>query len=581
MADLSTDRLLAFAKKLLPVSLFAELLSLARDEVESAIGYRHIWFMVRDEESHDELRLIDFSGDQRDIAWKVAPVLKISGDRFLQDVLQSDGPLVIPDARLDPRTNKEIVEKLQNRTMINIPLRVLDRSVGLFGVGTFGDEGCLVPERQQLDYLVGMASQIAIAAARLRHLEERQHAERERSDLERRLLQLQKLESLGMMAGGIAHDFNNLLTVILSSATMAEQATRDEDQLTDIRAIIEAAVRGRDLTRKLLAMSRQQALKLKPLDVNGRLTELLSLVRRMLPATIQIDLIPGTRLPLTEGDPAQLDQVFMNLCINARDAMPGGGRLTLETEQVLVNGKYAQTHPWAKPGRYVLTTVTDTGVGMPRDLLERIFDPFFTTKELHAGTGLGLSMSYGIVRQHGGMLHCYSEPGVGTSFKVYLPAAERLAVNVGTKLRGAVPRGTSGERILLAEDDPAVRAVAVRILQEGGYHVTAVDSGDAVLEIITRETFALLVTDVVMPGTPCSAVIDHLRQSHPDTGILLSSGYTAGVNLVDLMRQTGLELLRKPYDPDQLLFAVRRTLDHEVAVPSDGGDDHKDPNQGS
>jgi signal transduction histidine kinase/CheY-like chemotaxis protein len=579
MADLSTDRLLAFAKKLLPVSLFAELLSLARDEVESAIGYRHIWFMVRDEESHDELRLIDFSGEQRDIVWKVAPVLKISGDRFLQDVLQSDGPLVIADARLDPRTNKEIVEKLQNRTMINIPLRVLDRSVGLFGVGTFGDEGCLVPEGPQLDYLVGMASQIAIAAARLRHLEERQHAERERSDLERRLLQLQKLESLGMLAGGIAHDFNNLLTVILSSATMAEQATRDEEQLADIRAVIEAAVRGRELTGKLLAMSRRQDLKMKPLDVNGRLTELLSLVRRVLPATIQIDLIPGTRLPLTEGDAAQLDQVFMNLCINARDAMPDGGRLTLETEQVLVNGKYAQTHPWAKPGRYVLTTVTDTGVGMSRDLLERIFDPFFTTKELHAGTGLGLSMSYGIVRQHGGMLHCYSEPGVGTSFKIYLPATERLAVNVGTKLRGAVPRGTSGERILLAEDDPAVRAVAVRILKEGGYHVTAVDSGDAVLEIVDREPFALLVTDVIMPGTPCQAVIDRLRQSHPDTRILLSSGYTAGVNLVDLMRQTGLELLRKPYDPDQLLFAVRRTLDDEIAVPSDGDD--KDPVRGS
>jgi two-component system, cell cycle sensor histidine kinase and response regulator CckA len=374
-----------------------------------------------------------------------------------------------------------------------------------------------------------------------------------------------------MLAGGIAHDFNNLLTVILSCAALAEEYARALPIHDDIKAIVQAASRGRDLTRKLLAMSRQQDLELKPLDLNGRLGELLELVRRVLPATIRVDLIQGARLPLIDGDASQLDQVFMNLCINARDAMPEGGRLTLETEQVVVNGSYTATHPWAKPGRYVLTTVTDTGVGMSRDVLDRIFDPFFTTKGPHAGTGLGLAMAYGIVRQHAGMLHCYSEPGVGTSFKVYLPSLAQLAAHVGTKIVGAVPRSSGTERILLAEDDPDVRSVATRILERSGYRVTAVENGDAASNLVSRELFDLAILDVVMPGMPCRELVERLRALRPELRLLLSSGYTAGANVVELLRDTGLELVRKPYDPDQLLFSVRRTLGIDRNTP-DGSD---------
>ena len=192
------------------------------------------------------------------------------------------------------------------------------------------------------------------------------------------------------------------------------------------------------------------------------------------------------RLPLVEGDASQLDQVFMNLCINAREAMPAG-KITIETEQVLLNGEFVAAHPWAATGRYVLVTVADTGTGMPKEVLERVFEPFFTTKKERGGTGLGLAVAYGLVRQHCGLLHCYSEPGVGTVFKIHLPVYARAAVDVGHKIEGAAPRGY--ERILLGEDDPAVRATTVRVLESAGYSVVAVENGAEACRAAAREAF--------------------------------------------------------------------------------------------
>jgi CheY-like chemotaxis protein len=278
-----------------------------------------------------------------------------------------------------------------------------------------------------------------------------------------------------------------------------------------------------------------------------------------------VELIEGQTLPLVEGDASQVEQVFMNLFINARDAMPEGGQLTIETEQVLVNGRYAETHPWAKPGRYVLVTVTDTGTGMTREVLDRIFEPFFTTKGPRAGTGLGLAVSYGIVRQHRGMLHAYSEVGVGTSFKVYLPAAERLACTVGTKLRVAAVAGQG--YILVAEDDEAVRAVAARVLERGGYRVKVVEDGSAACRAVAVVDFDLVLLDVVMPGMPCRKTVQMIRDLRPEMRILLSSGYTAGEAVAGLIAETGLLILRKPYDPDQMLRTVRRVLE---GLPAEG-----------
>ena len=570
MPELAPNRLLVFARNLLRASDFAELLSITREEVQASIGYQHAWLMVADDEAVEELRLLQFSGEQASVAWSVAPVLKVSGDALLEALRASDVPLVVEDARLDPRTDKRLVQQLRCRTLINVPLRLLDKPFGLLGVGTFGDEGCRAPTVEDLAHLVGMANHVVVAAGRLRFAEAREQARTEKLILERRLMQLQKLESLGTLAGVMAHDFNDLLTVILSSASFMSEALAGGASPAklerDIQAVTLAGGRARELTRKLLTMSRQQDLALAPQDLNQRLCELVTVLEHSLPKNITVDLIRGVNLPFCDGDATQLNQAFMNLFLNARDAMPDGGRLTIETEQVLVNGAYAQTHPWARPGRYVLVTVTDTGAGMSPEIMERIFEPFFTTKTDHSRGGLGLSIAYGIVRQHGGMLQCYSEPGVGSSFKVYLPIAGRLASAVGTKLVGSVPRAEGRERILIAEDDDGVRTVAVRILERAGYQVLAVDDGDAAVAAAAREPFELAILDVVMPGLSCRQVIERIRALKPGARLLLASGYTSGTNVFEWLNDTGLELLRKPYDPDQLLFAVRHALDQRPAA---------------
>jgi signal transduction histidine kinase/ActR/RegA family two-component response regulator len=560
MQQLRTERLLAFARKLQRAETFFELVNAVQQEAEEATGYSHAWLMVAEDDRLETLRLIEISSKHHDLVWEVAPVLPVKGDALLEEIVSSDRPVVVDDARSDPRTNKAIVEKLQNRTIIGIPL-ILDRPLGLFGLGTFGEEGVHAPSPEELDYLVGMGAQITVAASRLRLVEGRARAEKERQELERRLVQVQKLESLGLLAGGVAHDFNNLLTVVLSSASLAHSRAPDGAFRNELGAVLEAGGRAKDLTRKLLAMSRSQELDLQALDLNVRLTELIQLAKRLLPETIRVDWIEAARLPLVEGDASQLDQVFMNLLINARDAMPAGGRLSVETEQVLVSEAHTESHPWAKPGRYVLVTVTDTGVGMTREVLARVFEPFFTTKGPRAGTGLGLAVAYGIVRQHGGILSCYSEVSVGTSFKVYLPALARAVDAVRPKFER--PLRTGSEHILLAEDDELVRGVAVRILRGAGYRVTAVENGDAACRAAAQERFDLVLLDLVMPGMQCREVVERLRTLDRRQPILVSSGYAAGDNVASLVREEDLRFLRKPYSPDQILGAVRAALDGE------------------
>jgi signal transduction histidine kinase/CheY-like chemotaxis protein len=574
-SDPSLVRLLGFARRLQNITTFGELLEVSREEVRATTGYLHAWLFVQENPDEKKLRLLGFAGAQRETVWDLAPLLDASADPYLLELIASRVPIVIEDARLDPRTDKAIVEQLQNRTLINIPMMLLDAPFCIFGVGTFGEEGCRLPRPEELDYLAGMASQISVAASRIRWLEGRAQAAQERISFERRMAQVQKLESLGLLAGGIAHDFNNLLTVIIASGRLAEAQIEHAGARAEVQQVLEAAERAGSLTRQLLAMSRAQGLSLQPIDLNELLRKLVQMMRRVLPENILVELIEGRSLPQIEGDASQIEQVFMNLLINARDAMPNGGQLTLETEQVLVNGHYAETHPWAKAGRYVLVTVTDNGSGMTRDVQEHIFEPFFTTKGPKAGTGLGLAVSYGIVRQHEGMCHCYSELGVGTSFKVYLPVASRLASSVGNKLKPAVPRGNG--HILVAEDDAAVRAVAIRILERGGYRVKGTCSADEACIALAAQPFDLILMDVVMPGMSCQDAVQRMRQLCPSAVILLSSGYTAGTSVLELVAQTGLQLLEKPYDPDELLSAVSMVLERSAArSPASSSDSRKE-----
>jgi signal transduction histidine kinase/ActR/RegA family two-component response regulator len=562
MAQFTGSRLLTFARELQRASTFQDLLDITRTEATVSAGYPHVWLFISDNEEVKEMRLIDYAGSQRDLTWEVAPVLKVEGDVLMEQIINSDEPVVVEDARTDPRTNKELVAALGNRTIINIPLRLLDKPFGAFGLGTFGDEeGCRPPTQEQLDYLVGMGSQLSVAASRIRFLDASRRATQQRIELERRVLEHQKLESLGLLAGGIAHDFNNLLTVILAGTALARLAVGPSQKaLTELDAVVGAAERARDLTRQLLAMSRSQTLELRPIDLNDRLKQLLALLQRVLSETITLELIQGVRLPLVEGDASQLDQVFMNLCINAREAMPTGGKITIETEQVLLNADFVAAHPWAATGRYVMVTVTDTGTGMPREVMDRVFEPFFTTKKERGGTGLGLAVAYGVVRQHRGLLHCYSEPGVGTVFKIYLPMYVRAVADITTKVEGAAPRGY--EKILLGEDDPAVRGATVRVLESAGYSVVAVENGAEACSAAARGRFDLVLLDVIMPEMSCRDALRGLRAELPNARYILSSGYTAEVKMDDLLKD-GTILLEKPYDPGQLLRLVRQVLDSQ------------------
>jgi len=553
------ERLLAFARGLQNAATFVELLEVTHHEVLDATGYQHIWFYVLDYEKSNELRLLELASERDVQIRSTAGVLRIDEDPLIQEILSSDVPVVVPDARCDPRTDKKIVERLGNRTLINMPLRLVDQPIGVLGIGTFGDEGVRPPSDEQMQFLVAMASQIVVAAGRIRFLELRDRAEKDRQQLERRLTQAQKLESLGMLAGGVAHDFNNLLTVVTMSASLALDRATDVQQRSDILAVLGAAQRGEELTRQLLAMSRAQDLELQTLDVNVQARHLVELARRVVPETIEIELIEGAQLPLIEADASQIDQVLMNLIINARDAMPNGGKLTMETQPMFVNGRYAATHPWARPGLYVLITVTDTGIGMPREVQDRVFEPFFTTKGPRVGSGLGLAVVYGIVRQHRGMVHCYSEEGLGTSFKIYLPALEQAAQSLVHKPQPQVSGGA--EHILVAEDDEHVRSVVVKILERAGYKVQSVEDGEVACRILSETHVDLVLIDVAMPGLACREVVSRIHSLRPDTPIVLTSGYPAGSNMSALVTQTGFELLTKPYDPDRILKVVRGALD--------------------
>ncbi len=368
----------------------------------------------------------------------------------------------------------------------------------------------------------------------------------------------QKLEALGQLAGGVAHDFNNLLVAIMGNIQIAGLRTQVEERAMYLGEALDACSRAAELTKQLLAFGRRQHIHEHPLDVHTLLDDTLRLLRRLVPETIAIDFIKAHKLPRVLGDRGQLEQVIVNLCINARDAMANGGRLVLETELVVINGKFRESHPWARPGRYVLISVSDTGVGILPELVDRIFEPFFTTKEL--GTGLGLSSAYGIVKQHAGLLHVYSEPGNGSTFKVYLPIAERNAAEVGPKIEEPVRGGC--ETILLAEDEAPVRKVVALILSEAGYTVMQATNGAQAVELFraSPSEIDLVLLDAVMPEKSGAQAASEIRALRPNIALILSSGYS-DVLASDPKAISDLAFLAKPYEPDMLLRVVRRTLD--------------------
>ena len=384
----------------------------------------------------------------------------------------------------------------------------------------------------------------------------------ERKELEDQLRQAQKMEAVGRLAGGIAHDFNNQLTVVKGYCDLMLSQAEAGAAGEEIREIRAAAERAERLTRQLLAFSRKQVLNPKVTDLNEVLREVENPLSRMIGEDIRLSIVTDPQLGNVLVDRSQVQQALMNLVVNARDAMPAGGRLTLETANVDLDSSYAQHHRDAKAGPHVMLAVSDTGKGMDSATTERIFEPFFTTKEPGAGTGLGLSMVYGFVRQSGGSIYVYSEPGAGTTFKVYLPWVDaRQEAPEGEAAHEEVPGGT--ETVLVVEDDASVRELIVRALRRGGYTVLEAGGAEEALTLAggLERPIHLLVTDVVMPSMNGPELAEGLRSTRPELAVLYVSGYAENAIVHHGILAEGVELLPKPFHPRDLAQRVRGILD--------------------
>jgi two-component system, NtrC family, sensor kinase len=396
----------------------------------------------------------------------------------------------------------------------------------------------------------------------------RLYAEQDRREVaEAAMRQVQKLDAVGRLTGGVAHDFNNLLTIIIGNLEIAQRQL--ENGLADAASKVERAIgfamqgakRAATLTQRLLAFSRLAPLDPRPLDLNRLLKDLSDFLSRSLGEAISLEVIGAAGLWTVAADQPQLETALVNLAVNARDAMPSGGKLTLETSNTYIDDAYCRAHAEVQPGQYVLIAVTDSGTGMAREALENAFEPFFTTKPSGQGTGLGLSQVYGFVKQSGGHVKIYSELGEGTTVKIYLPRAIGVAP-VNTKMddaKGAAETG-SGERLLVVEDDDDVRHYIVDVLRELNYDVAQAPTAEQALSLLNDKTFDLLLTDVILPGKNGRQLADELKASHAETKVLFMTGYSRNAIVHQGRLDPGVQLLQKPVSSIELGRKIREML---------------------
>lgn len=393
---------------------------------------------------------------------------------------------------------------------------------------------------------------------------ERQRAEEEKQKYREHFLQAQKMESVGRLAGGVAHDFNNLLTAILGYSRLALQKLPPEHQLNKhLNIILEAGEKGAALNRQLLALSRKQVLQMKVVDVNAMVENLARILARIVGDDLEVCIHTSKDTCNIMADIGQLEHVLLNLSVNARDAMPKGGLLTIETAAVTLDGIYKEKHQEIPPGDYTMLAVSDTGTGMPPEIAAKIFEPFFTTKERGKGTGLGLATVHGIVSQHNGHIFVYSEPGQGTTFKCYFPVTDKAPEEKKAVKKSTMPRGS--ETVLVVDDEETIRHLVKDTLTPLGYRVIEARRGSEALEISRDASHGvdLLITDVIMQGMNGKELRDRYIEEFPGSRVILMSGYTGTIIAQHGIVVPGSAFIQKPFSPTQLAEQVRLVLDRE------------------
>ena len=381
--------------------------------------------------------------------------------------------------------------------------------------------------------------------------------------LRKQLIQAQKMESLGALAGGVAHDFNNLLQVVLGySELLISSGKLDERTVTDLNRINHAAKDGAELARRLLTFSRKGELNRIPINLNEQVEKLKGMLERTIPKMIEIRLglnaDPGT----VTADPTQIDQVLLNLAVNARDAMPNGGKLNIETSNVALDEEECRLHVGSRPGNCVLLTVSDTGVGMDHQTLEQIFEPFFTTKSEGKGTGLGLSIVYGVVKRHDGFVHCFSEPGKGTTFKIYFPAMAESSIREVESAQSGMPQ-RGNETILLVDDEEFVLDLGVKFLSRAGYTTITARNGREAIEIFKRDKdrISLVILDLIMPEMGGLQCLEEMKRIEPSAKVLIASGFAVEESEKEIIESFAKGFVSKPYQVNRILDAVRKAID--------------------
>jgi len=393
----------------------------------------------------------------------------------------------------------------------------------------------------------------------------------ERKLLEQQLRQAQKMEAVGRLAGGVAHDFNNQLTAIMSYAGLAlNKLSKDSPIRPDLEGILQSARSAANLIRQLLAFSRKQIVKPQNINFNSLISNLDKMLRRLISENIELITSLAPNLGQIKADPGQLEQVLVNLVVNARDAMPEGGKLLIETKNITLDQEYVRLHPQIPPGNYVQLSVSDTGIGMTPDVQTHLFEPFFTTKEKGKGTGLGLATCFGIIKQNGGQITAYSEVGVGTTVKVYLPAVDVAATIHHQPLSSSTLQyARRNETILIVEDDDTILNLGVSILSELGYTILKAQNGNEALQLVKKiphPKIDLLITDVVMPKMGGKVLFARMKAIYPNIKILFMSGYTnETIGQADIL-EPGTPFLQKPFSPVTLSNKVRAVLSGQSAT---------------